>query len=180
MSHNWKFKQLTDNEIKLGQLNREINNLIVRYSDPMNIEADATLITDYIWLGNWRAAHNSSFITEEKIKYIINATTDVPNKFPFVTCTTFAINDERACYKNLLPMMNNGADIINKAVQEKQQILVHCKRGHHRSASIVAFYLMKYRNMSLAKAIIFIKSVRPTAFSRMTCMLETLIQFSAH
>jgi len=74
-------------------------------------------------------------------------------------------------------MIEQGADAINKAVSENSIVLVHCKRGHHRSATIVAFYLMKYKNMSLVDAIFFIKKSRPTAFRKMTCMLETLIWF---
>jgi len=79
-------------------------------------------------------------------------------------------------YDNFFVMLNEGADIIDYAQKMGKAILVHCKRGHHRSASIVVFYLMKYQGMSLVDAICMVKAKRPTAFARETCLLRTLIQ----
>ncbi|XWV25296.1 dual specificity phosphatase [Tupanvirus deep ocean] len=174
-SNKWHFKELENKEIKLGNLNRDVNNIIVYCSGEKGKETDADLIIDNIWLGNSTAAHDPLFIKSKYIEFVINATDSVPNKFDFVDYTTYPIADVDACHKNLLYLIEDGADKINKVVSTNKPILVHCKRGHHRSASIVAFYLMKYKNMSLIDAICLIKQSRPTAFRRMTCMLRTLI-----
>lgn len=170
----WYFKTLTGKEKKLGQINKQINYIITTYYNNKN-ETWADLLFDSVWLGNIYAAHDLNFLKDKKIKYVINATYDVPNKYSFINYTTFPISDIEACYKNYINIMDKGADIINRAISENEPILVHCKRGHHRSAAIVAFYLMKYQNMSLVDAILLIKSSRPTSFRRMSCMLKTLI-----
>lgn len=173
----WKFKELNGNERKLGDLQKNINNIIINNPGEKGTEADANLLFDYVWLGNYRVADDFNFVTDNRIRHIINATYDIPNSFAFINYTTFSIQDQDACNQSILDMLDQGADIINSAIIKKQSILVHCKRGHHRSASIIAFYLMKYYNMSLGDAIYFIKCKRPTAFRRMTCMLQTLIDY---
>ena len=176
-NNQWKFKKLQEKEIKLGELCRNINNLIVNFPDLKGTEADADLIIDNIWLGNWKAAHDHNFFTNNNIEFVINATDTIPNKFPFINYSTFPIKDITACQQDMMEIIETGADIINKTVLENKPILVHCKRGHHRSASMVAFYLMKYHNMTLIEAVYVIKKYRPTAFRRMTCMLKTLIVY---
>ena len=173
----WHYKHLNDTEQKIGKLISVINDLIVNYSDYKGSEADANLIMNQIWLGNLNTAQDFNFVTSKQIKAIINATTDVPNKFDFIDYTNYYIKDEDACKENLMYVMECGANIINSSVIDQKPILVHCKRGHHRSASIIAFYLMKYHNMSLIYAIYLIKTARPTTFRRITCMLQELILY---
>ena len=172
----WYFDNLSMKEIKLGEIIKNINNLITNFPANNQPEADATMILNNIWLGNCISAHDYRFIRGKKIKYIINATDDISNKFPSnVTYINFFLHDDDACKLNFMDEINYCADIIHKAVSENSTILIHCKRGHHRSASIVAYYLMKYHNMTLMDAIYLIKSLRPTTFMRMTCMVKTLI-----
>jgi len=161
----------------IKKLNNQLTYLINEYTNLNAIDEDANLILNYVWLGNYHVAHDFNFVVSAKIKYIINATTNVSNKFNFVDYTNFIIEDEDACHENLLNMINYGADVINEAIKEKQSILVHCKKGHHRSATIIVFYLMKYKNMPLIDAVCLIKKIRPNAFKRMTCMLRTLIYY---
>ena len=177
IDNSWMHKQLYGDELILGNLYRQINKLICDFSSLKGSEADANLIFGSVWLGNMKVAHDYNFVTSKRIGYIINVTDDVYNKFPFIDYTQFPIKDVEACYQNLFNMIDNGADLINKAVKENKPILIHCKRGHHRSASIITFYLMKYQNMSLVDAIHLIKKKRPTAFRRFTCMLNNLILY---
>lgn len=174
----WYFDNLNMKEIALGEIIKNINNLITNFPPNNQPEADATMILNNIWLGNWIAAYDYRFIRGKKIKYIINATDNIPNKFPSdVTYINFFLHDNDACKLDFMQEINYCADIIHKAVSENSAILIHCKRGHHRSASIVAYYLMKYHSMTLVDAIYLIKSLRPTAFVRMTCMVKTLISY---
>ena len=43
----------------------------------------------------------------------------------------------------------------------KTHVLVHCKAGVSRSASIVAAYLMRHKSMTLDKALEHLRSCRP-------------------
>lgn len=178
----WYFDNLSQKKIRLGQITKNINNLITNF--PRNNihepEADATMVLSNIWLGNCVVAGDYNFIRKYKIKYIINATDNIVNKFPTLTYVNFRLRDVDACQINMMESINYCADIIHKAVLENSPILVHCKKGHHRSASIVAFYLMKYHNMALIDAIYLIKTTRPTTFLRITCMMKTLIQYQNH
>jgi hypothetical protein len=173
----WYFKKLTSEEKKLGQIYKQINNIITTFPNNKEIESHADLLFDSVWLGNINAANNLNFLIDNEIKYIINITCDISNKYSFIEYTTFPISDIDACNKNYINIMDKGADIINQAVVKNKPILIHCKRGHHRSASVIAFYLMKYHNISLANAILTIKKIRPKTFRRITCMLKTLIYY---
>lgn len=177
----WYYSQLvSDVDLKIGALIGKVNNLISQY--PMydkNVETDATLILDYIWLGNCKVALDLNFVTSEHIKNIINVTPTVSNIFPFINYYNFTIHDSEACDIIIMDDIIRCADIIHYSVMKKEAILIHCKKGHHRSACIIAVYLMKYCNMRLLDAIVFIKNKRPTTFARITCMLKTLIIFEA-
>jgi protein tyrosine/serine phosphatase len=130
-----------------------------------------------LWLGDKYIAHNLEFITQNEIKYIINITDNINNKFDFVSYVNFRIRDIMACETDTLDVLKQGAEIINVVLHHNLPILIHCKQGHHRSASIVAFYLMQYHHLSLLSALHLIKQIRPRAFRRVSCMLKTLIDY---
>lgn len=173
----WTYKKLYGNELILGDLNKKVNFLIVTYSKQKGTESNANLVFKNIWLGNEHAATDIQFVYDKNIKCIINVTTHVQNIFPFVNYLKIPIKDFNACESNLLQIIEIGADTIHQAIQTNNTVLVHCKKGHHRSAAILAFYLMKYNGMNLLDSIYLIKKVRPTAFRKMTCMLQTLIYY---
>jgi len=54
-----------------------------------------------------------------------------------------------------------GTSIINEAVNNNQNIYIHCKNGHGRSPTIVAAYLIRFQNKSVSEAVNLIKSKRP-------------------
>jgi protein-tyrosine phosphatase len=107
---------------------------------------------------------------------IMNVTPDGSDNFNFITYHRYAIRDETLNKRLAHNILDSGAAIINKCVLENRPILIHCKRGHHRSATIVAYYLMKYLSFDLSQAIVFIKKKRPSAFRRITHFLQFLVQ----
>lgn len=153
----------------------QVLNIIHNFSAPKGTETDVSFIMNNLWLGNWKSAHSANFVNSNKICKIINVTDNIPNKFVHIKYQTFEMRDENACQKNLFGMMIEGAKIINKAINKNKAILIHCKRGHHRSASIIVLYFMMYHNMSLIDALIYVKQIRPTSFRRISCMLNQLI-----
>lgn len=165
---------------KYNELFNDIHYLIQTYTKPKGTEDDANLIANNIWLGNFRVAHDIFFIKKNSINCIINATKNIPNKFAFTENYSLHMRDQDACNKNLINMLNKGADIIDRSIRDGKIMLVHCKRGHHRSAAIIVFYLMKYHNMNLYDAVKLIKIKRPTSFRRITCLLRTLIEFEIY
>lgn len=140
-------------------------------------EPDATEIIPNVWLGNYRSAISSNFIKKYNIQYIINATKDVPCVFPHIQYLKIEVSDDDTCYKNIAHIFNESVDLIYKAIKERKNILIHCKRGHHRSASLVAAFLMKHMKLNYVDALAYINSRRPCALIRNTCMVKALFDF---
>ena len=57
--------------------------------------------------------------------------------------------------------LNFGVGVLQKLVDMKKKIYVHCQNGHGRAPTMVAAYLTK-RGKSVEEAIDFIKSKRPS------------------
>jgi hypothetical protein len=177
MHANWEFiKNPNDDYYRALRI---IHDLICRLnylSNRINYESNATYILNNIWLGNANAACDFNFVTKNKIMNIMNVTPDGSDNFNFITYHRYAIRDETLNKRLAHNILDSGAAIINKCVLENRPILIHCKRGHHRSATIVAYYLMKYLSFDLSQAIVFIKKKRPSAFRRITHFLQFLVQ----
>ena len=56
-------------------------------------------------------------------------------------------------------------------------ILVHCKRGHHRSGAIIASFLIKYLHLDYDSAVKYINYLRPYAMRRETNMSKHLYAY---
>lgn len=173
----WKLNEpIDDKRIKISIIHRSINNIIVTFPTNTNHETDSDMIIPGLWLGNIRSVTDKNFIKNANIKSIIGILSQSYPETDVRDYTQYNIKDIEACYANLLKFMMDGIDIIHQNISCGNNVLVHCKKGHHRSASLVAFYLVKYKGMSLPQAIYFIKIRRPTTFQRISCMLKTIIE----
>ncbi len=151
----WSFHQLNDSDKILGELHQRINNIIT--NSKANSESDVTLIKDGLWLGNWNISQDLNFLDKCNISAVINVSPIVGRNFKNIKYHTIPIKDSLACEKDIYHILECGADTIHDLINRGETILVNCKRGHHRSASIVAFYLMKYCGMTLVEAVAYIK-----------------------
>ena len=55
-------------------------------------------------------------------------------------------------------------------------ILVHCKKGHHRSASIIGSYIIKHHDISFNNLVKYVNNKRNCAFRRDTNMMKALFR----
>lgn len=140
-------------------------------------EKDATEVIPRIWLGGCKVAMNKNFLIEHNIKYIINVTKDCPNKFSDIQYLKISVDDSDVCNKNLDTIFNITNDFIIHALKNKSNILIHCKRGHHRSASIVCAFMLKYMNLNYLEVIMYINYIRSCALRRNTCMTAGLFEY---
>ena len=154
-----------------------VSKIINKYNVEPGNENIASRIYKNLWLGNKYAAADRAFCNN--ISHIVNATTNLPNSWNDITYLNIPITDGMACESNLFSSMMDGAVFIHDNLSMKKSVLVHCKRGHHRSASIVALYLMIFHGSTFLQAVEHIKIIRPTAFRRMSCMMKELIKFEA-
>jgi len=140
-------------------------------------EADVTEILPNLWLGNYKSSINKNFLIKYNIKCIIRV---LPEKLPVyknIEYINIPLKDKHICNKNINDIFRKCNNIIDNYLKKNQGILVHCKRGHQRSASVIASYIFKKYNLKINDVILYIKERRPLAFSRKTCFLENLLHY---
>ena len=142
-------------------------------------EKDVNEIIPHLWLGNYKAAYDKGFLNKYNINYIITIMDDFDRKISYNNIIHFIIplKDKDLCSRNLINIFETTANFINKVLNENSSILVHCKRGHHRSSSVIAAYLIKFLKIKYEVAIKYINFLRPCAFRRDTCMSKGLFQY---
>ena len=124
-----------------------------------------------IYLGNKNNALDDVFITDNNIKYIINITLDIFNKYNHIKYYNYNIED--SCDDNIQEYFDEITSIINN--NKNNNILVHCRVGKSRSATLILAYLMKYENMTLKKSLDFVRSkknIQPNI-----CFFDNLIKY---
>lgn len=135
-------------------------------------------IIPYLWLGDVISSQHPVFLKKYKIKCIIRVMPDNNLvRYSDIKYIDVPIKDTDACLKDNSTLFNQLTDIIHQYISNKIPVLVHCKRGHHRSATVVAAYLIKYCNYQYLHAIKFINSIRPCALNRGNCMMKGLYEF---
>jgi len=144
-------------------------------------ENDCDLIIPNLWLGNKYSALDENFIRSSNIKYVINVTDGIHSPFPFITYYHIPIKDKKMCDSQSREVMytyiDTAINIILKGLQENVGVLVHCRRGHHRSANIVLIFLMKYLKIGYIPTMIYINSIRPYSFKRNTCVNKWVMNY---
>jgi dual specificity MAP kinase phosphatase len=131
-----------------------------------NFEPNATQIIRNLWLGNGNAALDINFLNKNNIQYIVNITPDIPCVFNHINYLQFGVYDYQLCGRSetindidhIVKFMRNGLS--------QGGLLVHCKHGHHRSASIVLAYLLKYTPLTFNEGCQYIRSKRPCALAK--------------
>lgn len=137
-------------------------------------EHDMDMICNNIWLGNYKAAYDKELLDEHNIKYVINITDTIECPFDDKFYLYIPIRDKYSCklatkhfiIKNYL----RAFKFIDEAISKGYGVLVHCKKGHHRSANLLLFYLVYKFNVGYIEALIYIKTKRPQALCRKTCI----------
>jgi len=141
-------------------------------------ENDVDKIFSNIWLGNFRTALSEKFIRDNNIKYIINATIEIPNLFNNIEYYNFSYRDFNVCGKNdMNDYFNETSEFIKKALEKNENILIHCKKGHNRSATIIMAFMIKYLKCTPLESKLHIQKFRKTALLKETCMTQAIINF---
>lgn len=94
-----------------------------------------------------------------RVRHILNVTREIDNFFPgmFDYCNVRVYDDEKT---DLLKHWDNTFKYISRAKMEGSKVLVHCKMGISRSASVVIAYAMKAYNWDFCQAIKHVKEKR--------------------
>ena len=111
-----------------------------------NIILSQNEIKKNLWIGDYKSALNKNFLIKNNIKLVINCSktlnfTDLEN----IIKIRLSMNDDRKeiSDKKMIELFPTVFDIIDNNLKNNNGVLVHCKAGMQRSATIVALYLMK-------------------------------------
>ncbi|CAF4771833.1 unnamed protein product [Pieris macdunnoughi] len=118
-----------------------------------------TEIFDHVYLGSEWNASNLEELQRNGVRHILNVTREIDNFFPgmFDYLNVRVYDDDKT---DLLKHWDNTYKYINKARNEGSKVLVHCKMGISRSASVVIAYAMKAFNWHFDKALKYVKAKR--------------------
>lgn len=118
-----------------------------------------TEIFEHVYLGSEWNASNLEELQKNGVRHILNVTREIDNFFPgmFDYCNIRVYDDEKT---NLLKHWDNTFKYISRAKAEGSKVLVHCKMGISRSASVVIAYAMKAYNWNLKDALEHVKKRR--------------------
>lgn len=127
------------------------------------MEPNATRITNNIWLGNYKSGYDYNFLKNNNIKYVINVTPDYNKKFKEINYIDIPIKNKIEYSDILKSYIQPSFLFIDNAVNNNYNVLIYCKRGHKRSATILVYYLTKKYNLSIDNAKNYIRNLRPLA-----------------
>ncbi|KAL1494250.1 hypothetical protein ABEB36_009875 [Hypothenemus hampei] len=118
-----------------------------------------TEIFDHVYLGSEWNASNYEELQRNGVGHILNVTREIDNFFPgtFDYLNVRVYDDEQT---DLLKHWDDTFKYITKAKNEGSKVLVHCKMGISRSASVVIAYAMKAYNWDFNKALLHVKEKR--------------------
>jgi len=121
-----------------------------------------TLITDNIYLGNAFHASCQSVLNHHNIGAILNVSGEIPCFFPQeYTYLWLNVNDDTQA--TLQPYFDQAYTFIREqqTLHPDKRILIHCYMGASRSASIMAYYLMRKLAFTRDAAVSYLEDKRP-------------------
>ncbi len=131
-----------------------------------------------IFLSNYVESQNYDTLNDNNIGYIVNATRKYKNIFinsnQNIKYLKVPIRDDEIYILKLNRLLPEIFKFFESAVEDDKNILFHCKRGHRRSATIVAILMVKYNNFTKQQAIDCIKNIRPNSFKPATTINKIL------
>ncbi|GFT94808.1 protein phosphatase Slingshot [Nephila pilipes] len=118
-----------------------------------------TEIFQYLYLGSEWNASNLEELVVNGIGHILNVTREIDNFFPgMFDYQNIRVYDDEST--EILHYWDKTYRYIRRAKDEGSKVLVHCKMGISRSASVVIAYVMKAYDWDLQRALDFVKTKR--------------------
>ena len=113
-----------------------------------------------VWLGDIATASNVTKLKEMNITHVVSAILGIGELSSEFTYHRIPVRDVE--WEELSAYFHSTADFIENALNESpnNRVFVHCVCGVSRSATLVASWLVKYRNFGPDEAIEYLQSRR--------------------
>lgn len=124
-------------------------------------------IISNLWLGNIISSTDRNFFIDNNIKTVINVSKDLPFiNLHDIRKFRIPVNDDYTLKTgNILKSYKDKIiKIIDESLQKNNGVLVHCKAGSQRSATVIAIYLIYKLNMKKEDCYKLIKMKRGFSF----------------
>jgi len=126
----------------------------------------AKQIVQGLWIGSERDAADPAFLNKHNIRLIIKATDRVP-QYSNIKMMRVPVDDSPNSAAMMAIYIPISTIAINDMLRHGQHVLVHCRAGMNRSATVVAGYLMFNKGMTASQAMAYIKQRKPECFTPM-------------
>ena len=124
---------------------------------PYTGDANLNQVDDNIFIGSEPAAANFELLKKFKISHIVNAAAEIKNYFSQnIFYLNLFLHDDPTIYKeDLFVVLEPAYRWIDAVIKRNptKRILVHCRAGISRSASVVIYYLMRKYKCSYQEAL---------------------------
>jgi protein-tyrosine phosphatase len=120
-----------------------------------------TKIDQYLYLGNLGSATNKDHLKELSIKNIVELYGVEPDPELEQSITFLRAPIKGGTSTDIQPIVDDIIAFIQKSISKQENVLVHCKHGKNRAASIIAAYLMARYHLDYEQALDFLTARRP-------------------
>jgi hypothetical protein len=112
------------------------------------------------YIGDIYSVTDAPFMITKRIKAVVDLSNAAQ---PFKTSSNikmYKVNIDDVSTSNIRPYFKPSFDFIDEFIDRNEAVLVFCRAGVSRSATIVIYYLMKKYNLSYEDCLKFVKSKR--------------------
>lgn len=147
--------------IKLKKQCELCHKLVDNYIYKFHYNSHPSQILNWMFLGTFKNASNLEEIQLFNFKYILNCAFEIKDiKIPkSIKYCHIDLTDSETI--DITQYFDQAFNFIETARKKKEKILIHCKFGISRSASIIIGYFIKYKGYTTSSALEFLKSKRP-------------------
>jgi len=119
----------------------------------------ATVQPEQLYLGSAKAAQDRELLKKHKITHIVNVTSGIPCHFEDEFDYFHMAVRERA--RAIGKHFDEAIHYIRQAIESGGRVLVHCRHGINRSASVVIAYLMETESLTYKESFIKLQYEKP-------------------
>ncbi|AGE51493.1 dual specificity protein phosphatase 16 / mitogen-activated protein kinase phosphatase 7 [Paramecium bursaria Chlorella virus KS1B] len=123
-------------------------------------------ITNHVWVGSEATAADPVFLKKNNIKLVVNCTADIP-KYSNIPMLRVPVHDAAFDADKMAKYLGVSSMAIRDVTRYKGNVLVHCRAGQNRSASVTAAYIMTIKGITAREAMDIVRSRKCETFRPM-------------